>query len=171
MGKILEKQLAEVFEQDYQGYEYFVENVINKVFTGDDTYEALPVPENILDDTNRKVANNAGILQILKIGSIDAIEGIDVYDITLRDNKQLQYNRVGIQQLIRSQQIFYSNILKKKSGAFRSSINRGRTKTPPLPSVSPICLAKSIVPVQLLSVLHYCQKRKKTLIICLMLSL
>ena len=109
MNKILEKQLAEVFEQDYQGYEYFVENVINKVFTGDDIYEALPVPENILDDTNRKVANNAGILQILKIGSIDAIEGIDVYDITLRDNKQLQYNRVGIQQLIRSQQIFYSN--------------------------------------------------------------
>ncbi|MBQ5981798.1 MAG: Eco57I restriction-modification methylase domain-containing protein [Prevotella sp.] len=109
MDKILEKQLAEVFEQDYQGYEYFVKNVVNKVFTGDDTYEALPVPENILDDTNKKVANNAGILQILKIGSIDAIEGIDVYDITLRDNKQLQYNRVGIQQLIRSQQIFYSN--------------------------------------------------------------
>ena len=109
MNKILEKQLAEVFEQDYQGYEYFVENVINKVFTDDDTFEVLPVPENILDDTNRKAADNAGILQILKIGSIDAIEGIDVYDITLRDNKHLQYNRVGIQQLIRSQQIFYSN--------------------------------------------------------------
>ena len=109
MNKILEKQLAEVFEQDYQGYDIFVENVINRVFTGDDTFEALPVPEDILDDTNRNAATNAGILQILKIGSIDAIEGIDVYDITLRDNKQLQYNRVGIQQLIRSQQIFYSN--------------------------------------------------------------
>ena len=109
MNKILEKQLAEVFEQDYQGYDNFVENVINRVFTGDDTFEALPVPEDILDDTNRNAATNAGILQILKIGSIDAIEGIDVYDITLRDNKQLQYNRVGIQQLIRSQQIFYSN--------------------------------------------------------------
>lgn len=74
MNKILEKQLAEVFEQDYQGYEYFVENVINKVFTDDDTFEVLPVPENILDDTNRKAADNAGILQILKIGSIDAID-------------------------------------------------------------------------------------------------
>ena len=109
MNEILKRQLADVFEQDYQGYDYFVENVINRVFTGDDTFEALPVPEDILDDTNRNAATNAGILQIQKIGSIDAIEGIDVYDITLRDNKQLQYNRVGIQQLIRSQQIFYSN--------------------------------------------------------------
>ena len=109
MNEILKRQLADVFEQDYQGYDYFVENVINRIFTGDDTFEALPVPEDILDDTNRNAATNAGILQIQKIGSIDAIEGIDVYDITLRDNKQLQYNRVGIQQLIRSQQIFYSN--------------------------------------------------------------
>lgn len=109
MNKILEKELEKVFEQDYQGYEYFIENVINKVFTGDDKFEALAVPEDILDDSNRKAAANAGIMQIRKIGNIDAIEGIDVYDITLRDNKQLQYNRVGIQQLIRSQQIFYSN--------------------------------------------------------------
>lgn len=109
MDKILEKHLAEVFEQDYRGYGYFVKNVINKVFTDDDTFEALPVPEDILDETNRSAAANAGILKILKIGRIDSAESIDIYDITLRDNKQLQYNRVGIQQLIRSQQIFYSN--------------------------------------------------------------
>lgn len=105
----IKNHLAQVFEQDYQGYEYFVEHVINLIFTGDDAYEALPVPEEIIDDSNRKAATNAGIQSILKIGRIDTIGGIDVYDITLRDNKQLQYNRVGIQQLIRSQQIFYSS--------------------------------------------------------------
>lgn len=105
----IKNHLAQVFEQDYHGYEHFVEQVINLIFTDDDAYEALPVPEEIIDETNRKAATNAGIQSILKIGRIDTIGGIDVYDITLRDNKQLQYNRVGIQQLIRSQQIFYSS--------------------------------------------------------------
>lgn len=105
----IKNHLAQVFEQDYRGYEHFVEHVINLIFTDDDAYEALPVPEEIIDETNRKAATNAGIQSILKIGRIDTIGGIDVYDITLRDNKQLQYNRVGIQQLIRSQQIFYSS--------------------------------------------------------------
>ena len=105
----IKTHLAQTFEQDYEGYEHFVEHVINLIFTGDDAYEALPVPEEIIDETNRKAATNAGIQSILKIGRIDTIGGIDVYDITLRDNKQLQYNRVGIQQLIRSQQIFYSS--------------------------------------------------------------
>lgn len=109
MNKELEKQLAAVFERDYVNYDYFIDNVINKIFIGDEVFEALPVPESILDETNRTAASNAGIQSIFKIGSIDAIEGIDIYDITLCDSKQLQYNRVGIQQLIRSQQIFYSN--------------------------------------------------------------
>ncbi|MBQ3945944.1 MAG: N-6 DNA methylase [Alphaproteobacteria bacterium] len=104
----IKTHLAQVFEQDYQGYDSFVKDVIDIIFTGEDAYEALSAPENIIDDTNRNAATRAGIKSVFKIGRIDAIEGIDVYDITLFDDKQLQYNRVGIQQLIRSQQMFYS---------------------------------------------------------------
>ena len=44
----------EVFEQDYIGYENFVNNVINTVFA-DETYEPLPTPEDYLEDENKKL--------------------------------------------------------------------------------------------------------------------
>jgi hypothetical protein len=105
----IKNHLAQVFEQDYQGYGYFVEHVINLIFTGDDAYEALPVPEDYLTDENRQKANESGILQIQKVGTIDAEEPIDLFDITLSDKKELQYNRVGIQQFIRSSLFPFTN--------------------------------------------------------------
>lgn len=105
----IKNHLAQVFEQDYQGYEHFVEHVINLIFTGDDAYEALPVPEDYLTDENRQRANESGILQIQKVGTIDAEEPIDLFDITLSDKKELQYNRVGIQQFIRSSLFPFTN--------------------------------------------------------------
>ena len=105
----IKNHLAQVFEQDYQGYEHFVEHVINLIFTGDDAYEALPVPEEYLTDENRQRANESGILQIQKVGTIDAEEPIDLFDITLSDKKELQYNRVGIQQFIRSSLFPFTN--------------------------------------------------------------
>ncbi len=98
----IKTHLAQVFEQDYQGYDSFVKDVIDIIFTGEDAYEALPVPEDFLTDENRQRANASGILQIHKVGTVNAEEPIDLFDITLSDKKELQYNRVGIQQFIRS---------------------------------------------------------------------
>ena len=109
MKKDLEKQLAQVFENDYQGYGNFVEKVIRPIFTGDDEYEAFSVPEDYLTDEKRQKANDCGIMRIVKVGTIDAEEPIDLFDITLSDKKELQYNRVGIQQFIRSSLFPFTN--------------------------------------------------------------
>ena len=106
----IKDRFAQVFENDYQGYEYFIENVVNPIFTGDDAYEPLPVPEEFLtDEKKRQRANESGILSILKVGTVDAEEPVDLYDITLSDRKELQYNRVGIQQFIRSELFSFTN--------------------------------------------------------------
>ena len=106
----IKNQLAQVFEQDYQGYDYFVEQVINLIFTGDDAYEALHSPDDFLTDENkRQRANEIGILRIVKTGTIETEEPIDLFDITLSDKKELQYNRVGIQQFIRSELFPFTN--------------------------------------------------------------
>lgn len=105
----IKNRFAQVFENDYQGYEYFIENVVNLIFTGDDAYEPLPVPEEFLTDEKRQRANESGILSILKVGTVDAEEPVDLYDITLSDRKELQYNRVGIQQFIRSELFSFTN--------------------------------------------------------------
>lgn len=135
----LKNKLAQVFEQDYQGYEYFVENVVRNIFTGDDAYEPLDIPEDFLSDENRKRANDSGILQIQKVGTIDAEEPIDLFDITLSDKKELQYNRVGIQQFIRSSlfpftnafMLFHNETPKNKdwrfSFAYKESTIKGMT--------------------------------------------
>lgn len=99
MNEILKKKLADFFEQDYQGPNAFVENVILNIFSGDDTFESKS--ENYIAEEDRESATNAGILSIVKIGEIDTYEGIEVFDITLKDSKQMQYNRVGIQDYIR----------------------------------------------------------------------
>ena len=110
MNKNLDKQLAQVFENDYPGYEYFVEKVINLIFTGDDTYEAFQSAEDLMtDEKRRRKANESGILKILKVGEIDAPVPIEVFDITLKDDKDLQYNRVGIQSFIRSELFVFTN--------------------------------------------------------------
>jgi hypothetical protein len=99
MNEILKKKLADFFEQDYQGPNAFVENVILNIFSGEDTFESKS--EDYIDENDRESASNAGIISIVKIGDIDTDEGIEVFDITLKDNKQMQYNRVGIQDYIR----------------------------------------------------------------------
>jgi hypothetical protein len=105
----IKAQLAQVFENDYCGYEYFVEKVINVIFTGDDAYEALTIPEEYLSDEKRQKAKESGILKILKVGEINTSEPIEVFDITLSDRKDLQYNRVGIQSFIRSELFMFTN--------------------------------------------------------------
>ncbi|MBO4582352.1 MAG: N-6 DNA methylase [Bacteroidales bacterium] len=105
----IKNRFAQVFENDYQGYEYFIENVVKQIFTGDDAYEPLPVPEEYLTGEKRQRANESGILSILKVGTVDAEEPVDLYDITLSDRKELQYNRVGIQQFIRSELFSFTN--------------------------------------------------------------
>ena len=99
MNEILKKKLADFFEQDYQGPNAFVENVILNIFSGDDIFESKS--ENYIAEEDKGSAANAGIISIVKIGEIDTYEGIEVFDITLKDSKQMQYNRVGIQDYIR----------------------------------------------------------------------
>ncbi len=106
----IKAQLAQVFENDYPGYECFVEKVINLIFTGDDTYEAFQSAEDLTtDEKRRRKANESGILKILKVGEINTPEPIEVFDITLSDKKDLQYNRVGIQSFIRSELFMFTN--------------------------------------------------------------
>ena len=106
----IKTHLAQVFEQDYQGYDSFVKDVIDIIFTGEDAYEALPSPDDFLtDDNKRQRANDIGILKIVKTGTIETEESIDLFDITLSDRKELQYNRVGIQQFIRSELFPFTN--------------------------------------------------------------
>ena len=165
MNKELEKQLAAVFERDYVNYDYFIDNVINKIFIGDEVFEALPVPENILDETNRTAASNAGIQSIFKIGSIDAIEGIDIYDITLCDSKQLQYNRVRYSIPMHSC-CSIMKIQKERNGVFRFSTNKGKIKILLRQNVIHTCLAEVVKLALHQNALHSLLTWRKIRIIC-----
>ena len=100
MNEILQRKFASVFEQDYPGIDSFITEVINNIFTGQDCFVPLPVAEDYLNDQNSARANDSGILRVMKVGTINALDDIDVFDITLSNEKRLEYNRVGIQQFV-----------------------------------------------------------------------
>ncbi len=109
MNEILRDKFASIFEQDYPGIDVFVKNIISNIFTGTDSYEPLSEPEDFLTESNRQRANDFGILKIEKVGTICSTTDIELFDITLSNEKRLQYNRVGIQQFIRSGLFPFSN--------------------------------------------------------------
>ena len=104
--------LREFLQKKYESPEAFLENVIYPVF-GEDKYDTAGnlnwLRRHPEDQT---AANNAGIVQILLLGSI-YVEGseLNVFDITVASKRHLANNRVGIQALIR-------RIISTYSGAF-----------------------------------------------------
>lgn len=109
MNEELRNKFSTFFEQDYPGIDEFVNNILNSIFTGRDSYRPLPVPEDYLTEDNRQRASECGILKLVKVGEINFGEGIEVFDITLSNEKRLRYNRVGIQQFVRSSLFPFTN--------------------------------------------------------------
>ena len=108
----IESALKSFLQQPYQDSKAFLSNVIFPVF-GEENFESAG-NLNVLSkrpDLQTK-ANATGILEIHNIGIL-YVEGseLDIFDITIDYKKQLQRNRVEIQQIIRS-------ILSSHSGAF-----------------------------------------------------
>jgi len=87
------------FEQDYQGTEAFINQIITPVFGN----IFSPSNENILD-TNpncKSAAERANILSINRFGSCELDVPMEFFDITLNNCVNLAHSRVFIQQLLR----------------------------------------------------------------------
>lgn len=108
----LKEQLKQFLQQPYDGADAFLENVIYPVFGRDnfENYGNLNVLTKRPD--LRPKAEATGINEIRHIGGL-YVEGsqLDIFDITLDFKKQLQRNRVEVQQIVRS-------IISSYSGAF-----------------------------------------------------
>lgn len=106
------KALKEFLQKRYESPEAFLENVIFPVF-GEENYDSSGnyhwLTKHPEDQT---AAANAGIKDILVLGSI-YVEGsqLDIFDITVASKRHLANNRVSIQSLIR-------RIISTYSGAF-----------------------------------------------------
>jgi len=95
--------LKEYFQQQYQGYESFLENVIFPIF-GEENFED-GFEEDILANNPQYIteARNTGIKSIIRVGNItiDPFNPTSIFDIRVGDHTQLARNRVGVQHLIR----------------------------------------------------------------------
>ena len=92
--------LKSVFDNDYQGYPVFIDNVLRPIF-GDDM-EVLPVKEKL--DIDSETLQKASIKELYRVATIDKDDTdiIDVFDVTLDDKTVISRSRVGIQRIIRS---------------------------------------------------------------------
>lgn len=110
--KVIEQQLKSFLQQPYSTSQNFLQNVIfpvfgKKNFTSSGNLDVLSKHPEL-----RPKADASGILKLHNVGQlfVDGSE-LDIFDITLDYKKQLQRNRVEIQQIIRS-------IISTFSGAF-----------------------------------------------------
>ena len=102
--------LKEYLQQQYQGRESFLTNVVFPMF-GEDLFED-GFNESVLSIKPELVplAQSSGIESILRIGTINVdFNPIDIYDITVSDKVQMQRNRVSIQMLVRRIMDTYSS--------------------------------------------------------------
>jgi len=102
--------LKEYFQQQYQGYESFLENVIFPIF-GEENFED-GFEEDILANHPQYIteARNTGIKSIIRVGNILLdFNPISIFDICVDDHTQLARNRVGVQHLIRRMMDTYSS--------------------------------------------------------------
>lgn len=112
MKREIEQRLKEALQQPFVNSQRFLDDIIFPVF-GDDNFESAG-NLNVLktrQDLQPK-ADTSGITSIRKVGDllIDGSE-LGIFDITLDYKKQLQRNRVEVQQIIRT-------IISTHSGAF-----------------------------------------------------
>ncbi len=102
--------LKEYLQQQYQGRESFLTNVVFPMF-GEDLFED-GYNESVLGIKPELIplAQSSGIESILRIGTINVdFNPIDIYDITVSDKVQMQRNRVSIQMLVRRIMDTYSS--------------------------------------------------------------
>ena len=92
--------LKSVFDNDYQGYPVFIDNVLRPIF-GEDM-EVLPVKEKL--DIDSGILQKASIKELCRVATIDrmGVDTIEVFDVTLDDKTVISRSRVGIQRIIRS---------------------------------------------------------------------
>ena len=110
----MKKDFSHIFEHDYPGFDNFCQEVLLPMFG--DRIEFMSRSEDFIATTGKnEQADAANILSIQKVAEINPTEDQDnfdeiyVFDITMRDNCRIAQNRVGIQQLIRSQLMFDTN--------------------------------------------------------------
>ena len=110
----MNKDFSHIFEHDYPGFDNFCHEVLLPMFG--DRIELMSRSEDFIATTGKnEQADAANILSIQKVAEINPTEGQDnfdeiyVFDITMRDNCRIAQNRVGIQQLIRSQLMLDTN--------------------------------------------------------------
>ena len=110
----MNKDFSHIFEHDYPGFDNFCHEVLKPMFG--DRIEFMSRSEDFIATTGKnEQADAANILSIQKVAEINPTEDQDnfdeiyVFDITMRDNCRIAQNRVGIQQLIRSQLMLDTN--------------------------------------------------------------
>lgn len=110
----MKKDFSHIFEHDYPGFDNFCQEVLLPMFG--DRIEFMSRSEDFIATTGKnEQADAANILSIQKVAEINPTEDQDnfdeiyVFDITMRDNCRIAHNRVGIQQLIRSQLMLDTN--------------------------------------------------------------
>ena len=110
----MKKDFSHIFEHDYPGFDNFCQEVLLPMFG--DRIEFMSRSEDFIATTGKnEQADAANILSIQKVAEINPTEDQDnfdeiyVFDITMRDNCRIAQNRVGIQQLIRSQLMLDTN--------------------------------------------------------------
>ena len=74
------------------------------------SYREFPVAEDILRDARQTaLADKANIVKIQRVGTVELLNPIQIFDITLRDSADLTRSRIGIQRLVRSNLFPYSH--------------------------------------------------------------
>ena len=108
----LQEALQHIFNNDYQGTEAFINEVIIPVF-GNDTHRINL--DYAQDDEYHEKAEKAGIQNLIHVAQISDerynSNDISFFDVTLKDNVNVERARVNIQQLIRSIVARFSHIL------------------------------------------------------------
>ena len=108
----LQEALQHMFNNDYQGTEVFINEVIIPVFGNDIHRINLDYAQ---DDEYHEKAEKAGIQNLIHVAQISDerynSNDISFFDVTLKDNVNVERARVNIQQLIRSIVARFSHIL------------------------------------------------------------
>lgn len=108
----LKEALQHIFNNDYQGTEAFINEVIIPVFGNDIHRINLDYAQ---DDEYHEKAEKAGIQNLIHVAQISDerynSNDISFFDVTLKDDVNVERARVNIQQLIRSIVARFSHIL------------------------------------------------------------